>query len=102
MHRKGCTAVLIIPLLPESGKTECRLKYKKQLGLDQAPALEDRIHDAITDHMIFEKTTVSRTKLDSIRKRRISPRSASFEDNGTTAKASSQTSAYSSAMSAAS
>src|ERR1700744_92911 len=31
-EQKGCTAVLIIPVLPEDGKTECRLKYKKQLG----------------------------------------------------------------------
>src|ERR1700722_6522851 len=38
---KGCTAVLIIPLLPEDGKTECRLKYKKQLGLATTEELKD-------------------------------------------------------------
>ena len=93
-EQRGCTAVLIIPRLADSGKTECRLKYKKALGLEQASALDDRIRDAVTDHMIFEKTTVSRAKLDSIRNESDIAHISSFEDNGQTARASSQTSAY--------
>ncbi len=93
-EQQGCTAVLIIPRLADSGKTECRLKYKKALGLEQASALDDRIRDAVTDHMIFEKTTVSRAKLDSIRSESDIAHISSFEDNGQTARASSQTSAY--------
>jgi ABC-2 type transport system permease protein len=92
--QQGCSAVLIIPRLADSGKTECRLKYKKALGLEQTAALDDRIRDAVTDHMIFEKTTVSRGKLDSIRKEADITEISSFEDNGQTARASSQTSAY--------
>jgi ABC-2 type transport system permease protein len=92
--QQGCSAVLIIPRLADRGKTECRLKYKKALGLEQAAALDDRIRDAVTDHMIFEKTTVSRAKLDSIRKEADITEVSSFEDNGQTARASSQTSAY--------
>ena len=92
--QQGCSAVLIIPPLSDNGKTECRLKFKKALGIEQASALEDHIRDAVTDHMIFEKTTVSRAKLDSIRKESNITYISSFEDNGQTARASSQTSAY--------
>jgi ABC-2 type transport system permease protein len=93
-EQQGCTAVLIIPKLEETGKTECRLKYKKSLGLEQSSALDDHIRDAVTDHMIFEKTTVSRATLDSIRKESDITHVSSYEDNGKTARASSQTSAY--------
>lgn len=93
-EQRGCTAVLIIPKLEETGKTECRLKYKKSLGLEQSSALDDHIRDAVTDHMIFEKTTVSRATLDSIRKESDITHVSSYEDNGKTARASSQTSAY--------
>ena len=93
-ERRGCTAVLIIPLLPDSGKTECRLKYKKSLGLVGTEALKDQIHNAVTDHLIFEKTAVSRTRLDSIRSKSDIAQVESYEDSGTTAKASSQTSSY--------
>src|SRR6185312_13996970 len=64
---KGCSAVLIIPKIAAGGKTECRLKYKKSLGIEQTSALEDHVHQAVTDHMIYEQTSVSRAKLDSIR-----------------------------------
>jgi ABC-2 type transport system permease protein len=93
-EQQGCTAVLIIPTLADSGKTRLRLKYKKALGLEQSSALNDRLKDAVTDRMIFEKTTVSRAKLDSIRTAAPVTDVDSFEDNGKTAKASSQTSAY--------
>jgi ABC-2 type transport system permease protein len=93
-EQRGCTAVLIIPKLSDNGKTDLRLKYKKSLGLEQTSALDDHIRDAITDHMIFEKTTVSRSTLDSIRKEAPVATVKSFEDNGKTAKAASQTSAY--------
>ncbi len=92
--QQGCSAVLIIPPLSDNGKTECRLKFKKALGIEQASALEDHIRDAVTDHMIFEKTTVSRAKLDSIRKESDITHISHYEDNGTTARAASQTSAY--------
>jgi len=67
-QQRGCTAVLIIPKLPDSGRTDLRLKYKKALGIEQSAALDDHLRDAISDYMIYEKTTVSRSKLDSIRK----------------------------------
>ena len=93
-EQKGCTAVLIIPVLPDSGKSECRLKYKKSLGLVGTESLKEHIHNAITDHMIFEKTAVSRLKLDSIRSQSDFAQVESYEDNGPTAKASSSTSSY--------
>lgn len=89
-EKKGCTAVLIIPVLQEGQETDCRLKYKKQLGLAGISDLKERIDNALTDHLIFEKTSVSREKLDSIRKSSKIARVQSFEDNGTTIKASNQ------------
>jgi len=93
-QQRGCTAVLIIPVLKEDQRTIYRLKYKKQLGLAGVSDLEGRISDAITDHLIFEKTSISREKLDSIRKSSDIAVLISFEDNGTTARASSQGLAY--------
>lgn len=89
-EQKGCTAVLIIPPLPEDRKTIYRLKYKKQLGLAGIGDLEERIHSAITDHLIFEKTSISRTRLDSIRSGSNIAELETYEDNGKTVKASSQ------------
>src|ERR1700754_5239862 len=89
-EQKGCTAVLIIPLLPEDRKTYYRLKYKKQLGLAGNSDLENRINNAITDHMIFKQTKISRSTLDSIRSRSDIAKGQSFEDSGKTAKESSQ------------
>jgi ABC-2 type transport system permease protein len=93
-EQRGCTAVLIIPKLPDSGNTHLRLKYKKALGIEQASALNDHLKDAVTDRMIFEKTTISRSKLDSIRTAAPTTTVDNYEDHGGTAKASSQTSAY--------
>ena len=91
---KGCSAVLIIPKLADSGKTVCRLKFKKSLGIEQTTALEDHVHQAVMDHMIYAQTAVSRAKLDSIRSQADITDVRSFEDLGPTAKASSQTSAF--------
>ncbi|HVV03241.1 MAG TPA: ABC transporter permease [Puia sp.] len=87
---KGNTAVLIIPVLPEGQKTTYRLKYKKQLGLEGTSDLEGRVDNAIVDHMIYQKTSVSRAKLDSIRKSANIATLASFEDQGKIAKVSNQ------------
>ena len=87
---KGCTAILIIPALREGRKDTCRLKYKKQLGLAGMDDLDHRIDNAITDRMIFEKTSVSREKLDSIRKSSDIAYVKSFEDRGKESKASNQ------------
>jgi ABC-2 type transport system permease protein len=87
---KGCTAVLIIPPLKEGQLTNVRLKYKKQLGLAGKDDLDHRIDNAITDRLIFEKTSVSREKLDSIRKSSKLASVQSFEDNGKLSKASNQ------------
>ncbi|HUB61344.1 MAG TPA: ABC transporter permease [Puia sp.] len=92
-QQRGCTAVLIIPNLAE-GHDTLRLKYKKALGIEQASVLNDRIREAVTDHSIYEKTTISRAKLDSIRQEAPVTTIDSYEDSGGTAKASSQTSAY--------
>ncbi len=87
-EQKGCTAVLIIPLLPEDQKTIYRLKYKKQLGLAGTSDLENRVNNAITDHLIYEKTAISRGKLDTIRHNSDIAQITSYEDQGKTAKAS--------------
>ncbi|HVU54620.1 MAG TPA: ABC transporter permease [Puia sp.] len=87
---KECTAVLIIPVLPEGQKTIYRLKYKKQLALDDKSDLESRINNAIVDHMIYEKTSVSRARLDSIRKGADIATLITFEDQGKVAKVSNQ------------
>ena len=87
---KGCTGVLIIPLLPENRKTLYRLKYKKQLGMAAVADLEGRINNAIVDHLIYERTNISRSKLDSIRRSSDIAEMKSFEDQGKTSKASSQ------------
>jgi ABC-2 type transport system permease protein len=87
-EQKGCTAMLIIPLLPEGQKTNYRLKYKKQLGLAGTSDLENRVDNAITDHLIFEKTAISRSKLDTIRHNSDIAQIMSYEDLGKTAKAS--------------
>lgn len=89
--QKGCTAVMIIPLLPEDRKTDIRLKYKTQLSLEGKSDLENRVSDAIVDHMIYQKTTVSRGRLDSIRNNSHIAEVQTFEDHGKTAKASNQT-----------
>jgi ABC-2 type transport system permease protein len=99
-EQKGCSAVLIIPPSPDSTslssdrKMIYRLKYKKQLGMAGNADLEERIHSAITDHLIAEKTNISRSKLDSIRHVSDIVELHAFEDLGTTAKASSQTLSY--------
>jgi ABC-2 type transport system permease protein len=87
-EQKGCTAVLIIPLLPEDQKTEYRLKYKKQLGLAGTSDLENRVNNAITDHLIYVKTAISRSQLDTIRHNSDIAQIMSYEDLGKTAKAS--------------
>jgi ABC-2 type transport system permease protein len=92
--QRGCTAVLIIPLLPEGQQQTCRLKYKKQLGLAAKEDLDNRMNNAITDRMIFEKTSVSREKLDSIRKSSKLATIQSFADDGKKSKASNQTLSY--------
>jgi ABC-2 type transport system permease protein len=89
-EQKGCTAVLIIPLLPEDQKTVYRLKYKKQLGLAGISDLEERIHSAISDHLIYKKTNIDRAQLDSIRAGSDIAELQSYEDSGKTVKASSQ------------
>ena len=80
--------MLIIPLLPEDQKTIYRLKYKKQLGLAGTSDLENRVNNAITDHLIYVKTSISRSKLDTIRHNSDIAEIRSYEDLGKTAKAS--------------
>src|SRR5882757_5331339 len=89
-EQKGCSAVLIIPLLPEDSLTIYRLKFKKQLGLASMGDLENRINNAITDHLIYEKTSISKGRLDTLRQRSRIAQIRSYEDNGKTAKASNQ------------
>ncbi len=93
-EQKGCSAVLIVPVLREGRVTECRLKYKKQLGLQGIGDLEYRVGNAITDHMIFEKTNTSRARLDSIRASSHVANIVSYEDRGKEARASSSGLSY--------
>ena len=95
-EQKGCTAVLIIPVLREDTghKTIYRLKYKKQLGLEGGIELENRVSNAITDHLIYEQTRIGRGTLDSIRKRSDIAEMRSYEDQGKTVRESSQGTAF--------
>lgn len=91
---KNCSAVLIIPILNEGQKTIYRLKYKKQLGLANIDDLEKRINTAITDHLIYTKTNISRNRLDSIRTASDIAELQTFSDEGKKSQASSQGLAY--------
>ncbi len=91
---KNCSAVLIIPVLNEGQKTIYRLKYKKQLGLSNVDDLEKRINAAITDHLIYTKTNITRSRLDSIRAASDIGELQTFSDEGKKAQASSQGLAY--------
>jgi ABC-2 type transport system permease protein len=91
---KNCSAVLIIPTLNEGQKTIYRLKYKKQLGLTNIDDLEKRINSAITDHLIFTKTNITRSHLDSIRASSDIAELQTFSDEGKNTHSSSQGLAY--------
>ena len=91
---KNCSAVLIIPVLNEGQKTIYRLKYKKQLGLANIDELEKRINAAITDHLIYTKTNITRSRLDSIRTASDIAELQTFSDEGTKSQASSQGLSY--------
>jgi ABC-2 type transport system permease protein len=91
---KNCSAVLIIPVLEENQKTIYRLKYKKQLGLSSIDDLEKRINTAITDHLIFSKTNITRGRLDSIRAVSDIAVLQTYSDEGKKSKSSSQGLSY--------
>src|SRR5450432_406343 len=91
---KNCSAVLIIPVLEENQKTIYRLKYKKQLGLTSISDLENRINTAITDHLIYTKTNITRGRLDSIRAVSDIAELQTFSDEGKKSEASSQGLSY--------
>jgi ABC-2 type transport system permease protein len=91
---KNCSAVLIIPILKEGEKTIYRLKYKKQLGLTNIDDLEKRISSAITDHLIYTKTNITRSHLDSIRVASDIAELQTFSDEGKKSQASSQGLSY--------
>jgi ABC-2 type transport system permease protein len=91
---KNCSAVLIIPELKEGQKTIYRLKYKKQLGLANIDDLEKRINAAITDHLIYTKTNITRIRLDSIRAASDIADLQTFSDEGKKSEASSQGLSY--------
>jgi ABC-2 type transport system permease protein len=91
---KNCSAVLIIPVLNEGEKTIYRLKYKKQLGLANIDDLEKRVNAAITDHLIYTKTNISRSRLDSIRTASDIAELQTYSDEGKKSQASSQGLSY--------
>jgi ABC-2 type transport system permease protein len=91
---KNCSAVLIIPELKEGQKTIYRLKYKKQLGLGNIDDLEKRINSAITDHLIYTKTNITRSHLDSIRAASDIAELQTYSDEGKKSEASSQGLSY--------
>jgi ABC-2 type transport system permease protein len=91
---KNCSAVLIIPVLQEGQKTIYRLKYKKQLGITNIDDLEKRVSAAITDHLIYTKTNISRGRLDSIRAVSDIAELKTYSDEGKKSEASSQGLAY--------
>ena len=91
---KNCSAILLIPELKEGQKTIYRLKYKKQLGLSNINDLEKRISSAITDHLIYTKTNISRSRLDSIRAASDIAELKTYSDEGKNSKVSSQGLSY--------
>lgn len=91
---KNCSAILLIPDLKEGQKTIYRLKYKKQLGLSNIDDLEKRISSAITDHLIYTKTNLSRSRLDSIRAASDIAELKTYSDEGKNSKVSSQGLSY--------
>jgi ABC-2 type transport system permease protein len=91
---KNCSAILIIPVLNEGQKTIYRLKYKKQLGLSNVDDLEKRINSAITDHLIYTRTNITRSRLDSIRAASDIGELQTFSDEGKKSQASSQGLSY--------
>jgi ABC-2 type transport system permease protein len=93
-EQKGCTAILDIPLLQEGKKPDYKLKYKKQLSISGATDLENRVENAVTDHLIYEQTRISKGRLDSIRLQSNIGHLRSYEDNGKTVKESSQGFSY--------
>ncbi|HEY4290255.1 MAG TPA: ABC transporter permease [Puia sp.] len=93
-EQKGCTAILVIPLLQEGKKPDYKLKYKKQLSISGATDLENRVANAVTDHLIYEQTRISKGRLDSIRLQSNIGHLRSYEDNGKTLKESSQGFSY--------
>ena len=93
-EQKGCTAILDIPLLQEGKKPDYKLKYKKQLSISGATDLENRVENAVTDHLIYEQTKISKGRLDSIRLQSNIGHLRSYEDNGKTVKESSQGFSY--------
>ena len=93
-EQKGCTAILVIPLLQEGKKPDYKLKYKKQLSISGATDLENRVTNAVTDHLIYEQTKISKGRLDSIRLLSNIGHMRSYEDQGKTVKESSQGFSY--------
>lgn len=93
-EQKGCTAILVIPLLQEGKKPDYKLKYKKQLSISGATDLENRVTNAVTDHLIYEQTRISKGRLDSIRLQSNIGHMRSYEDQGKTVKESSQGFSY--------
>jgi ABC-2 type transport system permease protein len=91
---KGCSAALIIPPFKENEKSKNSLRYKKQLGPANVGDLENKINVAIADHLIFEKTHLSKDSLESIRAEAGKAELTPFEDNGKQKKATSQGLSY--------
>lgn len=93
-EQKGCTALLVIPLLQEGKKPDYKLKYKKQLSISGVTDLENRVGNAVTDHLIYEEARITKGRLDSIRLRSNIGHLRSYDDNGKTVKESSQGFSY--------
>ncbi|HMI60838.1 MAG TPA: ABC transporter permease [Puia sp.] len=93
-EQKGCTAILVIPLLQDGKKPDYKLKYKKQLSISGATDLENRVANAVTDHLIYEQANITKGRLDSIRLQSNIGHLRSYEDNGKTVKESSQGFSY--------
>jgi ABC-2 type transport system permease protein len=93
-EQKGCTAILVIPLLQEGKKPDYKLKYKKQLSISGVTDLENRVTNAVTDHLIYEQTRINKGRLDSIRLQSNIGHMRSYEDQGKTVKESSQGFSY--------
>src|SRR5665213_2265641 len=64
------------------------------MGISDISDLEKRISSAITDHLIYSKTNISRTRLDSIRSASDIAELKTYSDEGKNSKASSQGLSY--------
>lgn len=91
---KGYSAILMIPRLDSTAKSDYIIRSKKSIGMSARNSIEDKINDAIEDHML-QLAGVDRNALDSIHKEAQGGQLKSFQEKeGDSATESNQGLAY--------